>query len=172
MFAFFVVIHILICVALILTVLLQSGKGGGLAGAFGAGGTAQTLFGGRGAATFLSKATSWLAVAFMVMSILLAVMSSRGRVKGEGLLQQRARERAAALPPSSTQFNPASTESAGAKFTPPGEGAIPSGPGSSAPTGGTAPAPAGAGAGTQGAPPGSTAPGGAKPPGTPSPRNR
>lgn len=156
MFAFFVVIHLMICVALILTVLLQSGKGGGLAGAFGAGGTAQTLFGGRGAATFLSKATSWLAVAFMVMSILLAVLSSRGHVKGGGLLQQRARERAAALPPSSAQFNPASTESAGTKMTVPGEGAIPSG----------------AGAASQTTPSGQPAPSGAKPPGSPSPGNR
>ncbi len=118
MFAFFVVIHLLICVALILTVLLQSGKGGGLAGAFGAGGTAQTLFGGRGAATFLSKATSGLAVAFMVMSILLAVLSSRGRVKGEGLLQQRARERAAAtLPPSSARSRSRSRDTAPAPRT-------------------------------------------------------
>jgi preprotein translocase subunit SecG len=159
-FAFFVVIHLLISVALVLTVLLQSGKGGGLAGAFGAGGTAQTLFGGRGAATFLSKATSWLAVAFMVMSILLAVLSSRGRVKSGGLLQQRARERAAALPPSSAQFNPASTDSAGTKMTVPGEGALPSGEGagSSAPVGST--------------PTGKPAPSGAKPAGSPSPGNR
>ena len=159
MFAFFVVIHVLICIALVLTVLLQSGKGGGLAGAFGAGGTAQTLFGGRGAATFLSKATSWLAVAFMVMSILLAVLSSRGRVKGGGLLQQRARERAAALPPSSTQFNPTSTESAGTRMTVPGEGAIPAGNGASAP------------AGSQATPSEQPAPSGAKPPSSPSPGN-
>src|SRR5678810_634439 len=87
LFAFFVVIHVLICAALILIVLLQAGRGGGLAGAFGAG-TAQTLFGGRGAATFLTKATAWLAGAFMVMAILLAVLSSRIQGTGEGLLQQ------------------------------------------------------------------------------------
>lgn len=107
MFAFFVVIHALICVTLILTVLLQAGKGGGLAGAFGGGGAAQSLFGGRGAATFLSKATSWLAVGFMAMSILLAVLSSRSGTGGEGVLQRRARERAsqAQLPPSTTPFD-------------------------------------------------------------------
>ena len=75
MFAFFVVIHILISVALILTVLLQSGKGGGLAGAFG-GGAAQTLFGGRGAATFLSKATTVAAIVFMLTSLGLAYLAS------------------------------------------------------------------------------------------------
>lgn len=109
MFAFFVVIHILICVALIFVVLLQSGRGGGLAGVFG-GGQAQTFFGGRGAATFLSKATAWLAISFMVLSIFLAVLSSRARSGGsEGILQRRARERAsqAVLPPSTTSFDPA-----------------------------------------------------------------
>ena len=72
------------------------------------GGAAQTLFGGRGAATFLSKATAWLAIAFMLMSILLAVLSSRRGGQAEGLLQQRARARAAQtqLPPSSTQLDP------------------------------------------------------------------
>jgi preprotein translocase subunit SecG len=112
-FAFFVIVHILICVALILVVLLQAGKGGGLAGAFG-GSAATTLFGGRGAATFLAKTTSGLAIAFMAMSILLAILSSRSTAVGsEGLLQQRARERAAQsqLPPSTSTFDPQATDS-------------------------------------------------------------
>jgi preprotein translocase subunit SecG len=106
-FAFFVVVHVLICLALVLVVLLQSGRGGGLAGAFG-GGAAQTFFGGRGAATFLSKATAWLAVGFMAMSVLLAVLSSRTGATGGGLLQQRARQRAGEvqLPPSTSSLNP------------------------------------------------------------------
>lgn len=107
MFAFFVVVHILVCIALIFVVLLQSGRGGGLAGVFG-GGQSQTFFGGRGAATFLSKATAWLAVSFMLLSILLAVLSSRVTMSSEGIMQRRARERAsqAVLPPSTTQFDP------------------------------------------------------------------
>jgi len=136
LFAFFVVIHVLICAALILIVLLQAGRGGGLAGAFGAG-TAQTLFGGRGAATFLTKATAWLAGAFMVMAILLAVLSSRIQGTGEGLLQQRARQRAgqAQLPPSTSTFNPATSgDTSGALF--------PSNPPGAAPANGTPPAPA------------------------------
>jgi len=112
-FAFFVVIHVFICVALVLTVLLQAGKGGGLAGAFGGGGTAQTLFGGRGAATFLSKATSWLAVAFMVMSVLLAVLSSRKETLREGAMQRLARERSAQMPASTSALNPASVDTSG-----------------------------------------------------------
>jgi preprotein translocase subunit SecG len=124
-FGFFVVIHVLICIALVLIVLLQAGRGGGLSGAFGgAGGTAQTLFGGRGAATFLTKTTQWLAAGFMVMSILLAVLSSRAQTTGgeAGLLQERARQRAgqAQLPPSTNAFDPATadTGAAGAAPTP------------------------------------------------------
>jgi len=126
-FAFFVVVHILICIALILVVLLQAGKGGGLAGAFG-GSAATTLFGGRGAATFLAKATSYLAIGFMAMSILLAILSSRGQsVGGEGLLQQRARERAAQsqLPPSTSTFDPQATDSLFPAA--PADGAVPPG---------------------------------------------
>jgi preprotein translocase subunit SecG len=132
-FAFFVVVHVLICVALVLIVLLQAGKGGGLSGAFGGGATAQTLFGGRGAATFLTKTTQWLAAGFMVMSILLAVLSSRSRLQGEGLLQQRARQRAgqATLPPSTSSFNPAVADSDGAGEVLP-EGMLESAPAESA----------------------------------------
>ena len=68
--------HVIVCIALIVVVLLQSSKGGGLAGAFGGGG-GQTMFGGQETATFLSKATTYLAVAFMVLSLLLALLSGR-----------------------------------------------------------------------------------------------
>src|SRR2546423_15441445 len=60
-------VHIFACVALIVSILLQSGKGGGLAGAFGAG-SSQTLFGGRGAATFLTRASTVMAGGFFLPS--------------------------------------------------------------------------------------------------------
>ncbi len=64
---FMLIIHILVCIVLIVVILLQSSKGGGLAGAFGgAGGQAGAMFGGTGAATFLSKVTRWLAVVFFL----------------------------------------------------------------------------------------------------------
>jgi preprotein translocase subunit SecG len=69
-------LHVIICLALIVVVLLQSSKGGGLAGAFGGGG-GQTMFGGQETATFLSKTTTYLAVAFMVLSLVLALLSGR-----------------------------------------------------------------------------------------------
>ncbi len=75
LYPFLIVVHILICVGLIIVVLLQSAKGEGLAGAFGGGGLSGAVFGGRGAATFLSKATSVLAICFMLSSIGLTVLS-------------------------------------------------------------------------------------------------
>jgi len=70
-----IAIHVLVCLVLILVVLLQSGKGADLAGAFGGGGT-QTAFGSRGPASFLSKATTVAAVLFMITSIALSGMNT------------------------------------------------------------------------------------------------
>ena len=72
-----IVLHILLCLFLILVVLLQPGRGGGIGGAFG--GSSQTVFGSRGAGTFLSKMTAIIAALFMVNSIALTKLSS-----GEG----------------------------------------------------------------------------------------
>ena len=69
-------IHILVCFFLIIVVLLQSGKSGDIAAAFGGMGS-QTAFGPRGAATALSKATTWSAVLFMLTSITLSIFAVR-----------------------------------------------------------------------------------------------
>jgi preprotein translocase subunit SecG len=69
-------IHVLVCFFIIIVVLLQSGKSGDISAAFGGQGS-QTAFGPRGAASALSKATTWSAVAFMVTSITLAVYASK-----------------------------------------------------------------------------------------------
>jgi preprotein translocase subunit SecG len=69
-----VVIHVVVCIALIMIVLLQTGKGADMGAAFG-GGSSQTLFGSTGASTFLSKATTVAAVVFMLTSLILAYMS-------------------------------------------------------------------------------------------------
>jgi preprotein translocase subunit SecG len=80
LFIAWVVFHVIICIALVLVVLLQSAKGEGLAGgtAFG-GGLSGAVFGGRGAASFLSKATTVLAILFMFNCGALAFMSSQTR---------------------------------------------------------------------------------------------
>ena len=70
-----IVIHIVVCIALIMIVLLQTGKGADMGAAFGGGGS-QTLFGSTGASTFLSKATTGAAIIFMLTSLALAYISS------------------------------------------------------------------------------------------------
>src|SRR5215471_491881 len=69
-------VHILVCLFLIIVVLLQSGQSGDIAAAFGGMGS-QTAFGPRGAATVLTKATTWCAVIFMLTSITLSIVASR-----------------------------------------------------------------------------------------------
>jgi len=71
-----ILIHIVVCIALIFIVLLQSGKGADMGAAFG-GGSSHTLFGSTGASTFLSKMTTGAAVIFMLTSLSLAYLSSR-----------------------------------------------------------------------------------------------
>jgi len=69
-------IHVIVCLFLISVVLLQSGKGAELGAAFG--GSSQTIFGSRGAATFLNKMTTIAAIVFMITSLTLAVMAAKG----------------------------------------------------------------------------------------------
>jgi preprotein translocase subunit SecG len=71
-----VTVHILVCFFIIVVVLLQSGQSGDISAAFGGQGS-QTAFGPRGAASALSKATTWSAIAFMVTSITLSVYTTR-----------------------------------------------------------------------------------------------
>jgi preprotein translocase subunit SecG len=67
------ILHVLVGVMLIVVVLLQAGKGADIGAAFG--GASQTFFGGRGAATFLAKATAVAAGLFMLTSLYLARVS-------------------------------------------------------------------------------------------------
>jgi preprotein translocase subunit SecG len=83
-------LHVLVCLVLILVVLLQSSKGSGLAGAFGGAG-GQTMFGGQETATFLSRLTTYLAIIFMVLSLVLAFLSAR---RGSGGVRSVVREAA------------------------------------------------------------------------------
>ncbi|WP_435550211.1 preprotein translocase subunit SecG [Desulfobacterium sp. N47] len=68
-----IIIHVIACIAIIMVVLLQTGKGADMGAAFG--GSSQTLFGSTGASTFLSKATTVVAIIFMITSLSLAYMS-------------------------------------------------------------------------------------------------
>ena len=92
------IIHVIVCFFLIIVVLLQSGKSGDIAAAFGGMGS-QTAFGPRGAATALSRATTWSTVIFMITSITLSVMASRRVSSSSSILQ--------GLSPSQTKTQPA-----------------------------------------------------------------
>jgi preprotein translocase subunit SecG len=71
LYTIILVVHIIVSLFLILIVLLQAGKGGGMGAAFGGGGSG-SVFGGRGAGDFLSRLTTVMAAAFMILSIILA----------------------------------------------------------------------------------------------------
>ena len=70
-------LYVLVCLILMLVVLLQQGKGGDIANAFG-GGTSQAAFGARSGATVLSRATTVCAVLFMLGALALGIRGQRG----------------------------------------------------------------------------------------------
>jgi len=74
MYTLLIIIHVVVSLALILIVLLQTGKGAEMGAGFG-GGSNQTIFGSRGTATFLSKITTGAAVMFMLTSLSLAIVT-------------------------------------------------------------------------------------------------
>jgi preprotein translocase subunit SecG len=70
-------IYIVTCLVLVLVILLQQGKGGDIANAFG-GGASQAAFGARSGATVLSRATTVGAVIFVVGALVLGIMGQSG----------------------------------------------------------------------------------------------
>ncbi|MGH9731165.1 MAG: preprotein translocase subunit SecG [Candidatus Acidiferrales bacterium] len=82
-----VTLHILVCLLLIFVIMLQSGNAADLAGAFGGAGS-QTAFGPRGAATFLTKATTWCAIVFMMSSLALSLKRAPTTAQGSSILEQ------------------------------------------------------------------------------------
>ena len=86
MLYFFVFLHIVISILLVIVILMQSSKGGGLAGIM-AGDSMGAMFGGRGAATFLTRATTVLAILF-VFTCMAQVFLNKGRTGPESVIQQ------------------------------------------------------------------------------------
>ena len=127
---FLTVVHVLVCLILIVSVLLQRGKGAEIGAVFGGGGSS-TVFGSRGAGTFLSRLTTGAAVVFFATSLTLAILGSgrTGSVFGE-------EEEPAAAAPAGGAFEevapPVAPEAAPAPVEPPA--AAPAAP----PTGGAA----------------------------------
>ncbi len=81
-------LHVVICFFLIIVVLLQSGKAADLAGAFGGMGS-QTVFGPRGTATVLSKATTIAAALFMITSLVLVILANNRAPSTGSVLEHR-----------------------------------------------------------------------------------
>src|SRR5579862_1509374 len=78
-----VTLHVMVCIILVIVIMLQSGNAADLAGAFGGAGS-QTAFGPRGAATFLSRATTWCAIVFMMTSLTLSVKREPAELPSTG----------------------------------------------------------------------------------------
>jgi preprotein translocase subunit SecG len=132
-FGVLIVLHVIICIGLMIAVLMQSAKGEGLAGAFGGGGgLSGAVFGGRGAATFLSRATTVLAVLFMLSCILLTFIS-RGRTQSSAVTDSAVQEAVEAQQQQAPPVSPSQAQ----PTTPPAEGQQPtSGQEGQAPAGG------------------------------------
>ena len=88
-------LYVLTCMVLMLVILLQQGKGGDIANAFG-GGSSQAAFGARSGATVLSRATTVCAVLFVVGALVLGIVGQRGP---GSVIGGRAPARAPAAPP-------------------------------------------------------------------------
>src|SRR5215472_3100324 len=127
MFPLLLTLHLLVCLCLVAVILVQSGKGGGLAGgAFG--GATQTVFGGRGATDFITRATVVLGVLFFLTSLSLALLTTRGTSSARSVVSEAAKRAASSAPPSlpsqsqpqgGIQVAPSKAPAAPAPTTPP-----------------------------------------------------
>ncbi len=91
MLAFIIIILVIVSLMLVASILMQSSKGAGLGGAaFGGGmGGLNSVLGGKNAATFLAKATQYLALAFFVLIIIINFLV-RGSDGNRSIVQEQA----------------------------------------------------------------------------------
>jgi len=126
------ILHVFVSIFMILVILLQPSKEGGLGGV--GGGTSASVFGGRGSATFLSKITTVCAAIFMITSLSLAYLSSKTE---SAILRASPVEAPKPAKPAADAKVPA--EPGAAEPGPAAAGAAPAAPAAAAPA---APAPA------------------------------
>ena len=124
MYTLAVIVHVIVCFLMIGSILLQSGKGAEIGAAFG--GSSQTVFGSRGAATFLSKVTVGAAIIFMLTSMGLAILAKE-RTFSSTVIDLNKKE--------------SSTPASGAPATPGATATTPTSPSTNAPAGGDAASP-------------------------------
>ena len=102
MLSFLIAVHAIISLLLILVVLMQASQGGGLSGSIG-GQTTNTIFGGRGAATALSKLTTYLAVAFMGLALIISLVGSPSSVNIDSVIEKAQQDGTLNLPSADPQ---------------------------------------------------------------------
>jgi len=138
MYGVIIAVHVLVSLFLIFVILLQPGRADGMA-AFGGGGGASSVFGGRGSVTFLAKVTEVCAAIFMITSLTLAYRSSHSdsvlRTRRNIAAQEAAQKQGPAKPPLPTGQTAPAPATGGAVVPVPGDQA----PGPAAPSA-TAPA--------------------------------
>ncbi|MFC1481496.1 preprotein translocase subunit SecG [Candidatus Neomarinimicrobiota bacterium] len=93
-YGFLIFLHIVVSFLLVVVILLQSGKGGGLAGSMG-GSVSTAMFGGQGADKLMTRLTTGLAGAFMILAILIS-LAGRPSNSDESVVQQQAGQQQAA----------------------------------------------------------------------------
>jgi preprotein translocase subunit SecG len=121
MVSFMIVLHIIVCFLLIISILMQASKGGGLTGMFGGGGSMGGVFGGRGASSFLSKVSLWLGIAFGVTSISIGLLSLKSGSRPKSVIQDAIGREETVTPASVLPTVPGKTDNAsdqGAKQSP------------------------------------------------------
>src|ERR1700683_2866110 len=113
-----VTLHVAVCFVLVIVIMLQSGSAADLAGAFGGAGS-QTAFGPRGAATFLSRATTWCAIVFMMTSLTLSVKRAPSEAAGVHSIMEDTQH------PASKPDNPAAPSGRTVSLVPPAPATAP-----------------------------------------------
>ena len=91
MIVFLIVLHTIVSVLLISVVLMQASQGGGLSGTFG-GQAASSILGGQSAGNVLSKITTWLAVIFIGLAILISILSGPSSESSSSLVKKASEE--------------------------------------------------------------------------------
>ncbi len=119
-----VIVHVTVCLALILVVLLQVGKGQSIGAAFGGAGSSQTFFGSRGPATFLSRLTTVSAAVFMLTSLGLAYISASGG-QGSSITHKAPPPVTDTVPAPVTIPAPVTAPTPGTESAPPQEAPVP-----------------------------------------------
>ncbi len=108
------IVHIISAIALVLIVLLQTGRGSEIGAAFGSG-ASQTLFGSSGSSGFMTRMTTVVVVLFMLTSLVLAIMYSKSRSVPQTMPQSAPIEQKLPTPPPAAPAAPQTPAPAPAK---------------------------------------------------------